>query len=86
MKKLQREGKLTSVLTLEQELIPIFILSVENVPAKGHLFLKGNDVASRFAQKPTTTDLAFMFKKLKRQVPLSEAKESVKRYIFLFKF
>ena len=57
------------------------INNVSQLPVKSHLFLKGNDVASRYASKVTAQSLAFIYKSLKDQnIPVKEAANAVDRY------
>ena len=59
----------------------VLILSVMSLPSKCHLYLKGNDITSRYAVKPTATDLVFLFSKLKTALSREEAAESVARFL-----
>ena len=86
LKKLQAQKKLSSVLTVEEGNVAVFILATNNVSFSGHLLLKGNDVAAKFAAKPTVIDVAKLSKCLRGQIPAAEAEEAALRYCRTLKF
>ena len=81
LKKLKEEDKLSSVLTVEEGFVEVFVIADDKLYMKGHLYLKGNDISSRHINPPTCYQIAVILTCLASYYSEEKSQEIAGRYL-----